>query len=429
MLKTLDILIGLAVVMLFLSMIVTVITQFLINLRNMRGRHLLTGIADLLEQISPGITRSIAEEISTAVLSHPLIRNASGGLGNVIHREELTKLLLELAANDGPQSLSAEARKQLLDTLAADGLGNPDQIKQTLQNVRSLALQLELAHPELTNAARARIAMLQQANSQFLGKINLWFDQTMDRVSERFTANTRYVTFFTGLVIAFVLQLDTAALVSRLSSDDAVRDSLVTRAQQDLQVPSAATPATSGTQGPQTAPAGSPATTPTLSATSQSSSQTLPAAQTPNAPPSSSQAAGPSQATPASSQPNQRPGGSLQLKDEDVPAVRDLMMNNILGVPQNWTDWKRRWDPDNWPVKVIGILLSAVLLSLGAPFWYNALQNLVRLRSVVASKDDQQRQERQLSQPAAAANVAAAQATADTGFVPTDERGDLAVVA
>jgi hypothetical protein len=407
MLKTLDILIGLAVVMLFLSMIVTVITQFLINLRNMRGRHLLTGIADLLEQISPGITRNIAEEISTAVLRHPLIRNASGGLGNVVHREELTKLLLELAANDGPQPLSAEARKQLLDTLAADGLGNPDQIKQTLQNVRSLALQLELAHPELTNAARARIAMLQQANSQFLAKINLWFDQTMDRVSERFTAKTRYVTFFTGLVIAFVLQLDTAALVSRLSSDDALRDSLVARAQKDLQAPSAATPTTSGTQGSQTAPAGSPATTRTLSATSQSSSQ----------------------ATQAPLQANQSPGDYLRLSQKDMPAIRDLMMNNLLGVPQSWTDWHDRWTTDNWLVKVIGILLSAVLLSLGAPFWYNALQNLVRLRSVVASKDDQQRQERQLSQPAAAANIAAAQATADTGFVPTDERGDLAVVA
>jgi hypothetical protein len=112
-----------------------------------------------------------------------------------------------------------------------------------------------------------------------------------------------------------------------------------------------------------------------------------------------------------------------------MPAVRDLMMNNILGVPQTWSDWKARWDPDNWLLKVIGILLSAVLLSLGAPFWYNALQNLVRLRSILASKDDQQRQERQLSQPTAAANVASADATADAGLLPTDERGNLAVVA
>jgi hypothetical protein len=359
MLKTLDILIGLSVVMLFLSMIVTVITQFLINLRNMRGRSLLTGIADLLEQISPGIPRQIAEQISTTVLKHPLIRNANGGLGNVIHREELTKLLLELAAGDGPKPLAEDARQHLLGTLKGDGLGDPDQIKQTLQNVRSLALQLELAHPELTNAARARIAMLQQANGQFLGKVNLWFDQTMDRVSERFTANTRWVTFATGLALALVLQLDTAALVSRLSTDQTMRDSLVTRAQKEAAAP------------------------------------------------------------------KQEAIDTMQLSDGDRQAIRDLMMNNVLGVPQSWQDWIDRWNPQNWPVKTVGILLTAVLLSLGAPFWYNALQNLVRLRSIVASKDDQQRQERQLSQPAAAA----VEATAEAGLLSTDERGNLAIVA
>jgi hypothetical protein len=363
MLKTLDILIGLSVVMLFLSMIVTVVTQFLINLRNMRGRNLLTGLADLLEQISPGIERQIAEQISTAVLTHPLIRNANGGLGNVVHREELTKLLLELASGDGPQSLPEAAKNRLLATLKADGLGDSDQIRQTLQNVQSFALQLELAHPELTNAARARIAMLQEANSQFLAKINLWFDQTMDRVSDRFTANTRYVTFAAGLAIALVLQLDTAALVSRLSTDQALRDSLVSRAQKEL-----------------------------------------------------------------AAKPSDTDNDPMRIKPGDAAAIRDLMMNNILGVPQTWRDWIGRWNSDNWPVKIIGILLTAVLLSLGAPFWYNALQNLVRLRSIVASKDDQQRDERQLSQPAAEANTGA-EATAGAGFISTDERGNLAILA
>jgi hypothetical protein len=41
------------------------------------------------------------------------------------------------------------------------------------------------------------------------------------------------------------------------------------------------------------------------------------------------------------------------------------------------------------------VLLSAVLLSFGAPFWYNALKNLLQLRSILAQKDDQQRSQRQ----------------------------------
>jgi hypothetical protein len=32
-----------------------------------------------------------------------------------------------------------------------------------------------------------------------------------------------------------------------------------------------------------------------------------------------------------------------------------------------------------------------LLLSLGAPFWYSRLQDLLRMRSTLAQKDDQQR--------------------------------------
>jgi hypothetical protein len=39
-----------------------------------------------------------------------------------------------------------------------------------------------------------------------------------------------------------------------------------------------------------------------------------------------------------------------------------------------------------------GILFSAGLLSLGAPFWYNALKSLSALKPVVANKEAQEQQ-------------------------------------
>jgi hypothetical protein len=47
---------------------------------------------------------------------------------------------------------------------------------------------------------------------------------------------------------------------------------------------------------------------------------------------------------------------------------------------------------------LFGILLTAALLSLGAPFWYSTLANLLKLRSVVARKEEAQRNERQTTQ-------------------------------
>ncbi|MBV8863892.1 MAG: hypothetical protein JO210_00670, partial [Acidobacteriaceae bacterium] len=312
-----------------------------------RGKHLLQGIADILQQVDPTMKREIAERIARSVLSHPLIADGTGRLGSVIHREELTKLLLELASSDGPQALDPDLKNALQTALVKTGICQPGttaeidaQIKEIIKNFGSLALQLELLHPELTNNERARIAILKEANSPFLAKINLWFDQTIDRVSDRFTLYTRYITFTAGLLLALVIQLDTAALVSRLASDDAVRNSLI--AQMKAQQPEVQ---------------------------------------------------------------------KFKLTDAEVQNIHDLMTNNLVGVPTSWSDWRNRWSMDNAVMKAIGILLSAVLLSLGAPFWYNALQNLIRLRSLLAFKDDQQRRERQLSLPAAAATSVAAVAS------------------
>jgi hypothetical protein len=68
MLKSIDILIGLAVVMLLLSMIVTAFTQFVTTLLNSRGKPLLQRIADILEQIHPGAGAGIRLEIAGAIL-------------------------------------------------------------------------------------------------------------------------------------------------------------------------------------------------------------------------------------------------------------------------------------------------------------------------------------------------------------------------
>lgn len=46
------------------------------------------------------------------------------------------------------------------------------------------------------------------------------------------------------------------------------------------------------------------------------------------------------------------------------------------------------------PPHIPGILFSTLLLSLGAPFWFEALKNLLRIRSALAAKDDEQRTQR-----------------------------------
>lgn len=369
MLKSIDILLGLSVVMLMVSLIVTVLTQAIVNLMQTRGKNLLDGIAGLLRQIHCELPRAGSREIAEALLTHPLIKSAGSRYGTVIHREELTALLLELAVDDGPNRLNERARAQLCDLLKANGIENP---KETMDNVRALTLSLEREHPELSNNQRYAMAFLEEARSGFLGKINGWFDQTVDRVSERFTNSTRIITFVGSLAVALILQLDTAALVNRLGADPAFRQALVEEAIK-INNENAPRPAAAST------------------------------------------AAEPGNLVPA-------------LSKTDSQNLQTLSNFDVIAMPTSITDWKGRWSADNWMMKLLGIVLTAMLLSLGAPFWYNALKNLIRLRSLIAQKDDDQRLTRQTSTDVTGSSGSLPGTSTVLPLPVMGERGDLASV-
>jgi hypothetical protein len=327
MLRTIDILLGVTVVMLIVSMCVTMLTQAVVRLRETRGKKLLEGLSDLLQQIDPGLDRALAGGIATTILRHPLVNEGSRRLGSTIHREEFTNLLLEIGSGNVPAGLKEEAtedvQRAVSKILRDHGIADP---QKTLENVRTAALHLERAKPELATDMRHSMALMQEVREQLVGKVHAWFDQTIDRVSSRFTADTRQVTVACSIVVAFALQLDVVSLMNRLSVDPALRQALVTQATTAV-----------GTGGDNL-------------------------------------------------------DNLAQLTGQSRQELQDLVQIGAITLPSK--NWVANWTK----VNLLGVILSALLLSLGAPFWYNALKNLIRLRSVVAVKDDAQRSTRQTTQ-------------------------------
>ena len=207
-----------------------------------------------------------------------------------------------------------------------------------------MAMQLERSAPEISNMARQNMAILHAAETDLVAKINNWFDQTMDCTSQRFTASTRLVTFAGAFLVAFGLQVDTPALVNRFSADDALREAFVEEAQ----------------------------------ALYRDHKELQQAEQQGRA-----------------------------LPDPDVVGrsrVQDwvfLATNGVITLPST-----AGWRAGFANTSLFGMLITALLLSLGAPFWYGALGKLLQLRSALAVKDDAQRLERQLSEPSAKTSAA-----------------------
>jgi hypothetical protein len=476
MLKSIDILIGLSVVMLVVSMAVTLVNQGILAMLAKRGRCLQAGIADLLQLVDAGFSRPHAEEIAARVLTQPTIRRmtlwswtswikmlsswltSNIGLrtwfptfyqfGDVIHREEFTKILLSIGASQDEtrkklkelksaidENKSGTAREKvktalstledaikkntgvqydkienklkeinekqnptdqerlfkelnelmntlmdpILDklnsTLKANGIDEPG---KTMENVRMLALQLESSHPELASDVRKSKALLQGASSQFLAKINLGFDQIMDRVSTRFTNNTRGVTLLSAVLVAVVLQLDTVSLLNRFAMDDKMRDAFVAQAvklNQDEEAKkmllSAAKP-----EGKHEAPV---------------------KGNTPSAPTSAGGANNAAKISPPAVV-NQPGSAANSTKEADLKTEKHywnfLAMQGVINLPSSRDEWCKHWKDVNIP----GLILSILLLSLGAPFWYNALSKLLQLRSILAQKDEDQKLIRQTTQ-------------------------------
>jgi hypothetical protein len=346
MLKTLDILIGATTVVLLFSMAVTVITQAATTFFQRRGKHLKAGLANLLQQL--GIpTPQCAEDIADHLLRHPMISDGKGNLGTVVTREEFVKLLLDFASGEGVSTLGEESKNTLLNVIQQNGIPAPG---PALKNIRALALQLEGSDPQLPTHMRQALAIIHGAPSDFVAKINAWYDQTIDRVSQQFTKYTHWVTLGIAVVVVLTVQLDIIAVLDRLSIDDQFRNSVV-----DI---------------------------------------------------SAKQYAG---NTGASS---------------DVRPYYDLLnKTGLITLPTSagWTSQLRETR------KIPGMVLSVLLLSLGAPFWYSVLKNLLQLRSNIAQKDDTQRGQRETGQISTTAGGSGTTANVVPAWL-MGERGDLTAI-
>ena len=90
----------------------------------------------------------------------------------------------------------------------------------------------------------------------------------------------------------------------------------------------------------------------------------------------------------------------LQSKlSEQTKQIANPALGIQPGALFNVQDWHQRSSAQNW-LLVFGVLISIALMSLGAPFWFDALKNLLRLRPALATKESSERTVRATTQSA-----------------------------
>ncbi len=357
MLQHLDTLIAFAVVMAILSLMITIVVQAVSALFGLRGINLRRTVTELVGAVCPQAAGQ-AQALATAALSHPLISDSNW--------PKLERWRLATAVR-------------------------PDELAGV---IGLIAKDTGSSYPEELRKAAAVVAEAVAGASERAAAFRAWFDTAMDRASQRFAAQMRLWTVIFSVVLAFGIQLDTPRLLERLSLDAEVRARLVAGAEAVTEQASAIlSPASSAIpwvygeavrELKQRAPEASGLPDPPSFSTRQDAEIWL-------------RAQLGARADSLIAEYREIVGKKLtaavdRLKDQAASLHAELSRSRLALIPDPYPGLRAfLWSLCPVNRQFWGILISAGLLSLGAPFWFNALKSLATLRPLVAARQEAER--------------------------------------
>lgn len=322
------------------------------------------------------------------------------------------------AQADQPDTLGSGLRqKDLLHVLEMFKRQSPADVSQARDALAKLLGSTTLgvsAQMRLLDALTASETQLQKLQES----VEVWFNDAMDRVSGAYKRTAQGWLFLLGVLIAGCMNADTIDMWRRLQADDDLRAAMVRRAEATVAAmdstradsaaaavaPPAGSPSPSATAN---APAGSGADTQTVTVTSTATSADSAVAAAKQARENYLAARArldsmeldlgwsraeavrvgllrrdPTEDTvPPASKPSGQADGATSATDSVAPKPGWVPAGYDLNLLFPFTS-----QPGFF--KLLGLLLTAVAISLGAPFWFDLLNKVISIRAAGPAPDE-----------------------------------------
>ena len=348
--QQIDTIVAFAMIMLLLSLVITAVVQVVVSVLGLRGRNLLRAVSRLVQEADPNLEGE-AEELAGRVLSHPAVATSTNRLLWLVDRLR---------------------RKLGRPPLFNDGKRPPTEIRQ-----REVVMILE---PVLSSRGPRYLR-------HFEAGVGKWFETVMDAASEKFKLWSRWITIAGAVALGFGFQVDSLGIFTKLSRDPEARSAVLAKVDE-TNLAKLYTAATKVAEKEHTGAAEKPKAEGSAESTEVVADR-----------PAEGEGAGTPQgaaAVPAGAEGKPPAAGTTgkgegaEQGEKELTEARealDLVLDQVyetkvldLQPPASLGDLFK--NPG-------GKLLTVLLLSLGAPFWYGTLKNLISLRSVVARKSDE----------------------------------------
>jgi hypothetical protein len=396
-LQHVDTMIAFAMVMLLLSLLVTTLVQLFHLISFRRGRNLLWGVTELFEQSG---LKEKARQVADQVLRHPSLTSNRKFLATAIRAEELARVLKVVLENDKavqvPAALQAfvdDGGSQQASPIAASAGEDPGILKSITAAVDGSGdPDLIAAKTKIQSLVRTQLQRARALAAETTG----WFNQIMDRTTERFLLQTRWVTAVMSVAVCLVFHVDAIEMLQQLSTDDRLRETLVAGAQETLgmaeevianqtetlAVGSAAIKAVLEEDAERDAPdrlvddANLAKNIPSDLKMERAGEDWL-----------GSQIQDSDKRRAILAEYQAKFGELLKQRDQEVRVRASQIMGQLEANQLVLFDVRLKGYGEL--PHLGGMFIAALLLGLGAPFWFNLLKNLTNLRPVIAKRVDE----------------------------------------
>lgn len=247
----LDIGIGMVIIYIAGAVLVSAIQELIASILQWRSQHLKQSILQMMlnDPSAPQIQTdsqaktqlTVAKELQDSIyqssfvqsLNHTSI-NFSGKPSSITEEKykELFKkkdpsyLSSETFATALIQELKNELKEMLEDPQKASTAEAIKTIKNKIEDSDKIPTSLKETLTTLADRASLKASEADNKLLIFQKEIETWFDRSMDRASGVYKRNTQLLCFFLGFAIAIIFNLDSLFLAHRLSQDTAMRTAL-----------------------------------------------------------------------------------------------------------------------------------------------------------------------------------------------------------
>ncbi|MCK4761203.1 MAG: hypothetical protein KAW12_03320 [Candidatus Aminicenantes bacterium] len=329
--EILEVTMGLIFVYLLASLLCSSVREGIAKLTNVRAKSLEESLTGLLK----------SDKLVKEVYQNPLIKQ---------FRDEET--------NKKPHKIPVKKlTSALLDTLANFDKEKTEAFEEIEKGIKGINnARIRTALLDVLHGVESKTGELEEKVEKAHKIVEGWFDHNMENLRTWYRKKTREVLFVIGLIFCVFLNLDTLMIIKGLYHNQGLRESFVSTAMDTVKKP--------------------------LPATAESSEK-KPAAEettgeTPEQPENTAEKGAAGDKTVAEL--------SGALKNMENNAVEFGEVTAQPGFPIGWAlDKTQAQDPRGLPVKgdwlawlykILGLLITSLAISLGAPFWFDLMKKL-----------------------------------------------------